>query len=145
VPTFSRNEVTGQLRALGVTADLFWRQTGVVRSDHLQAFAAVGPHAEATVKTLLPLPCHVRDSPVGLVHDLNGHVLQRGVGHEADTSLHLAELIAKGAVRHPAALHGDAAAKARAGRLCRERSLQPSLCPGRRLAAGIRETVPKRG
>lgn len=95
MPTFSRNEVTGQLRALGVTADLFWRQTGVVRSDHLQAFAAVGPHAEATVKTLLPLPCHVRDSPVGLVHDLDGHVLQRGVGHEADTSLHLAELIAK--------------------------------------------------
>ena len=95
MPTFSRNEIAGQLLALGVTADLFWRQTGVVRSDHLQAFAAVGPHAEATVKTLLPLPCHVRDSPVGLVHDLDGHVLQRGVGHEADTSLHLAELIAK--------------------------------------------------
>lgn len=32
---------------LGVTADLFWRQPGVVRSDHLQAFAAIGPRAEA--------------------------------------------------------------------------------------------------
>ena len=80
---------------LGVTADLFWRQPGVVRSDHLQAFAAIGPHAEAIVKTPLPLPPHVPDSPVGRVHDLDGQVLLLGVGHEADTSLHLAELIAK--------------------------------------------------
>lgn len=80
---------------LGVTADLFWRQPGVVRSDHLQAFAAVGPHTEAIVRTPLPLPPHVPDSPVGRVHDLDGQILLLGVGHEADTSLHLAELIAK--------------------------------------------------
>jgi len=79
---------------LGVTADLFWRQPGVVRSDHLQAFAAIGPRAEAIVKTPLPLPPHLPDSPVGRVHDLDGQVLLLGVGHEADTSLHLAELIA---------------------------------------------------
>lgn len=95
MPTFSRNKIAGELRALGVTADLFWRQKGVVRSDRLQVFAAVGPHAEAIVKTPLPLPPHVADSPAGWVHDLDGHVLPRGVGHEADTSLHLAELIAK--------------------------------------------------
>ena len=95
--TFSRNEIAGQLLALGVTADLFWRQSGVVRSDHLQAFAAVGPHAEALVRTPLPLPLppHVPDSPVGRVHDLDGQILLLGVGHEPDTSLHLAELIAK--------------------------------------------------
>lgn len=80
---------------LGATADLFWRQPGVVRSDHLQAFAAFGPRAEAIVKTLLPLPPHVPDSPVGRVHGLDGQVLLLGVGHEADTSLHLAELIAE--------------------------------------------------
>jgi len=80
---------------LGATADLFWRQSGVVRSDHLQAFAAIGPRAEAIVKTPLPLPPHVPDSPVGRVHDLDGQVLLLGVGHDADTSLHLAELIAQ--------------------------------------------------
>lgn len=88
---------------LGATADLFWRQPGVVRSDHLQAFAAFGPRAEAIVKTPLPLPPHVPDSPVGRVHDLDGQVLLVGVGHEANTSLHLAELIARvpyGVPRH---------------------------------------------
>jgi aminoglycoside 3-N-acetyltransferase-4 len=79
---------------LGATADLFWRQSDVLRSDHLQAFAAVGPRAEAIVKTPLPLPPHVPDSPVGRVYDLDGQVLLLGVGHDVDTSLHLAELLA---------------------------------------------------
>src|SRR5690242_13903834 len=30
---------------LGIVADTFWRLRGVLRSDHLQAFAAVGPQA----------------------------------------------------------------------------------------------------
>ncbi len=79
---------------LGATADLFWRQPGVRRSPHLQAFAAIGPRAEAIVETPLPLPPHVPDSPVGRIHDLDGQVLLLGVGHDADTSLHLAELMA---------------------------------------------------
>jgi aminoglycoside N3'-acetyltransferase len=79
---------------LGVTADLFWRLPGVVRSDHLQAFAAIGPRAQEVVKTDLPLPPHTPASPVGRVHDLDGQVLLLGVGHDADTSLHLAELLA---------------------------------------------------
>lgn len=86
---------TAAAEDLGVTADLFWRRPGVVRSDHLQAFAALGPRAEAIVKTALPLPPHTPDSPVGRVHDLDGQVLLLGVGHDADTSLHLAELVAK--------------------------------------------------
>lgn len=88
---------------LGATADLFWRRPGVVRTDHLQAFAAIGPRAEAIVKTALPLPPHVPDSPVGRVHDFDGQLLLLGVGHDADTSLHLAELIAQvpyGVPRH---------------------------------------------
>lgn len=79
---------------LGATADLFWRLPGVVRSDHLQAFAAIGPHAGAIVKTALPLPPHTPASPVGRVHDLDGQVLLLGVGHDANTSLHLAEILA---------------------------------------------------
>jgi aminoglycoside N3'-acetyltransferase len=94
---------------LGATADLFWRQRGVARSEHLQAFAAIGPHAEAIVKTPLPLPPHVPNSPVGRVHDFDGQVLLLGVGHDADTMLHLAEIIAKvpyGIPRHCVVIQG---------------------------------------
>lgn len=79
---------------LGVVADTFWRLPGTARSDHLFAFAAAGPRAEEVVAGPLPLPPHVPESPVGRVHDLDGQVLLLGVGHDADTTLHLAELLA---------------------------------------------------
>ena len=79
---------------LGVVANTFWRLPGVIRSDHLQSFAAVGPHAELITADPLPLPPHIPESPVGRVYDLNGQVLLLGVGHDVDTTLHLAELLA---------------------------------------------------
>jgi len=79
---------------LGITADMFWRLPGVSRSDHLQAFAAVGPMAEAILADPLPLPPHIPESPVGRVHEQDGKVLLLGVGHDANTTLHLAELMA---------------------------------------------------
>jgi aminoglycoside N3'-acetyltransferase len=79
---------------LGVVADTFWRLPGVERSDHLFAFAAVGPRAALITADPLPLPPHTPASPVGRVHDLDGQVLLLGVGHDADTTLHLAELLA---------------------------------------------------
>ncbi|MET0400605.1 MAG: AAC(3)-IV family aminoglycoside N-acetyltransferase [Longimicrobiaceae bacterium] len=79
---------------LGVVADTFWRLPGTVRSGHLFAFAAAGPRAEEVTAGPLPLPPHVPASPVGRVHDLDGQVLLLGVGHDADTTLHLAELLA---------------------------------------------------
>ncbi|HYW08403.1 MAG TPA: AAC(3)-IV family aminoglycoside N-acetyltransferase [Longimicrobium sp.] len=79
---------------LGVVADTFWRLPGVTRSDHLFAFAAAGPRAAAITADPLPLPPHAPASPVGRVHDLDGQVLLLGVGHDADTTLHLAELLA---------------------------------------------------
>src|SRR5438552_1255701 len=57
---------------LGVVADTFWRQPGVLRSDHPFAFAAAGPQASAIVSGPLPLPPHGHESPVGRVYDLNG-------------------------------------------------------------------------
>lgn len=78
---------------LGVVADTFWRQPGVLRSQHVFACAAVGRHAEQVVAGPLPLPPHIPDSPVGHVHELDGRVLLLGVGHDADTTLHLAELL----------------------------------------------------
>lgn len=79
---------------LGVVADTFWRQPGVLRSDHLFAFAAAGPEAVRITAGPLPLPPHTPESPVGRIHDLDGQVLLLGVGHDADTTLHLAELLA---------------------------------------------------
>lgn len=79
---------------LGVVADAFWRRPGVLRSDHVFAFAAEGPQAARITADPLPLPPHVPASPVGRVHELDGQVLLLGVGHDADTTLHLAELMA---------------------------------------------------
>ncbi len=79
---------------LGVVADTFWRLPGVMRSPHLFAFAAAGPQAERVTSGPLPLPPHIPESPVGHVHELDGQVLLLGVNHDADTTLHLAELLA---------------------------------------------------
>ena len=79
---------------LGVVADMFWRQEGVLRADHPLAFAACGPRAAIILADPLPLPPHIPESPVGRVHDLDGQVLLLGVGHDANSTLHLAELVA---------------------------------------------------
>lgn len=85
-------------RALGVTADGFWRLPGVFRSDNPHAFAAIGL---AAAYITAPHPVdepHGPDSPVGRVRDLDGHVLLLGVGHDANTTIHLAESLS--AVRY---------------------------------------------
>lgn len=79
---------------LGVVADVFWRLPGVLRSDHPHAFAAAGPLAGAITAGPLPSPPHGPASPVGRVRDLDGQVLLLGVGHDASTTLHLAEVLA---------------------------------------------------
>jgi aminoglycoside 3-N-acetyltransferase-4 len=86
---------------LGVVAQTFWRMPGVQRSDHCQAFAAAGRHASMITADPLPLPPHIPASPVGRVHDLDGQVLLLGVGHDANTTLHLAELLASVPYRTP--------------------------------------------
>ena len=76
---------------MGVVADTFWRLPGVMRSDNNHAFAAVGPLAETI---LAPHPIdvpHGRNSPVGRLYDLDGQVLLLGVGHDSNTTIHLAE------------------------------------------------------
>ena len=80
--------------AMGVTADSFWRLSGVLRSDSPHAFAAVGPLAERITAPHPLSPPHGPDSPVGRVHELGGYVLLVGVGHDANTTVHLAEHMA---------------------------------------------------
>jgi aminoglycoside N3'-acetyltransferase len=86
---------------LGVVADTFWRLPGVARSDHPIAFAAAGPRAAQIVQDPLPIPPHGPDSPVGRVYELDGQVLLLGVGHDANTTLHLAEVLADVPYRLP--------------------------------------------
>lgn len=80
---------------MGITAELFWRQPGVVRSTHPGgSFAAVGPHAEAVCAPQPLSPPHGPDSPPGRVHRLGGQVLLLGVEHSESTTLHVAESLA---------------------------------------------------
>ncbi len=79
---------------MGIVAETFRQLPGVMRSDSPHAFAARGPHAEAITRFHpVDLP-HGPDSPVGRVVGLDGHVLLLGVGHDANTTIHLAEAIA---------------------------------------------------
>ncbi len=86
---------------LGVTADCFWRLPGVRRSSHPFAFAARGPRAAEIVADGLALPPHQSASPVGRVHEADGRILLLGVDHDANTTLHLAELLAAVPYRRP--------------------------------------------
>jgi aminoglycoside 3-N-acetyltransferase len=82
-------------RGMGVVADTFWRLPGVLRSDSPHAFAAVGPEAASITAPHPPDVPHGLDSPVGRVYELDGQVLLLGVGHDADTTIHLAESLAE--------------------------------------------------
>ncbi len=80
---------------MGIVAETFWRQASVLRSDSPHAFAAAGPLA-ARITAPHPVdPPHGLDSPVGRVYELAGQVLLLGVGHDGNTTIHLAENLAQ--------------------------------------------------
>lgn len=86
---------TTSCAGMGVVADTFWRQQGVLRSDNPHAFAAAGLKASAiTAPHPVTVP-HGPDSPIGRVHYYDGFILLVGVGHEANTAIHLAEVLQK--------------------------------------------------
>jgi aminoglycoside 3-N-acetyltransferase len=89
---------------LGVVADTFWRMPGVQRANQFFSFAAVGPAAEQILADPLPMPPHRPESPVGRVHELDGQILLLGVNHDANTTLHLAEVLAGVPYRVPKSL-----------------------------------------
>lgn len=82
-------------RTLGVVADTFRQLPDVERSDHPFAFAARGPRAAQIVSDPFVIPPHQHHSPVGKVLDCDGKILLLGVDHDSNTSLHLAELLAR--------------------------------------------------
>jgi aminoglycoside N3'-acetyltransferase len=88
-------------RTVGIVADTFWKMPGVRRSDSPHAFAAFGPLAERiTQPHPVDIP-HGRESPPGRVYELGGQVLLLGVGHDTNTTLHVAEAIAGVRYRQP--------------------------------------------
>ncbi len=105
---------------MGVVADTFWRQPGVLRSDSPHAFAAQGPAAAAIVAPHPVEVPHGPDSPVGRVHDMDGWILLLGVGHDANTTVHLAEWLAGVRYRVPKSalvLRGGAPARVEYGEI----------------------------
>lgn len=95
---------------MGITAELFWRQPGVVRSTHPGgSFAAAGPLARRVCAPQVLSPPHGLDSPVGRVYELDGQVLLLGVEHSENTTLHLAETLAPVpySVSHPCVVERD--------------------------------------
>lgn len=79
---------------MGVVADTFWRTRGVLRSDSPSAFAASGPRAGEITAPHPIDPPHGLNSPVGRAFELDAQVLLLGVGHNANTTIHLAENLA---------------------------------------------------
>jgi aminoglycoside 3-N-acetyltransferase len=79
-------------RRMGVIPETFRTQKGVLRSLHPQfSFAAQGPLA-ATITNNHALEFGMGNaSPVGRLYDADGWVLLLGVGHDSNSSLHLAE------------------------------------------------------
>jgi aminoglycoside 3-N-acetyltransferase len=89
---------------MGVVAEIFRRIPGVLRSDSPHAFAAIGPEAaRVTADHPWDVP-HGLDSPVGRVYELDGQVLLLGVGHDGNTTIHLAESLARVRYRSPKTL-----------------------------------------
>lgn len=92
-------------RDMGIVAHTFWQLPGVRRSDSPHAFAACGPlAADITAAHPVDVP-HGLDSPVGRVFEHDGQVLLLGVGHDANTTIHLAEGLAGVRYRRPKVAH----------------------------------------
>ena len=84
---------TTPTRAMGAIPECFRTQPGVLRSSHPQfSFAARGPRAQEILANA-PLEDGLGDgSPLGRLYDLEASILLLGIGHQRNTSLHLAEI-----------------------------------------------------
>jgi aminoglycoside 3-N-acetyltransferase len=79
-------------RGMGAVVDCFRSQPGVLRSNQPRdSFCARGPHAETILAGHSLAFGLGESSPLARLYDLDGLVLLLGVGHESNTSLHLAE------------------------------------------------------
>ncbi len=86
---------------MGSTAEMFRKWHGAKRSSHpARSFAALGPHAEYLVRDHDLENIFGKGSPLDKLYELDGYVLLLGVGHNKNTSLHLAEARAEYPGKH---------------------------------------------
>lgn len=79
-------------RDMGKIAETFRKQDGVKRSGHPSAsFCAYGKNADYVLQDAHYDYPQNEKSPLGRLYELDGFVLLLGVGHDKNTSLHLAE------------------------------------------------------
>lgn len=79
-------------RGMGQVAECFRCHPGARRSSHpLLSFVAVGPNAIRIVENHPLSGAFGESSPLGRLYELGARILLLGVGHESNTSLHLAE------------------------------------------------------
>ncbi|QJD85537.1 aminoglycoside N(3)-acetyltransferase [Cohnella herbarum] len=77
---------------MGVVAEMFRKWPGSHRSDHpARSVAAVGKNADYITRDHDLSHIFGVGSPVDKLYELDGYVLLIGVGHDKNTSLHLAE------------------------------------------------------
>jgi aminoglycoside 3-N-acetyltransferase len=90
VPAFDRSLTP--TRGMGQVVDCFLRHPDTQRSGHpTVSFAANGHLATDIVEPHVLSPSLGEESPLGRLYDLGAKVLLLGVGHDNNTSLHLAE------------------------------------------------------
>jgi aminoglycoside 3-N-acetyltransferase len=96
---------------MGITSETFWRTLGVTRSTHPGgSFAARGPKASIICAPQPLSPPHGIESPPGRCYELDGQVLLLGVEHSENTTLHVAEYLARVpySVSYPTVIGADA-------------------------------------
>jgi aminoglycoside 3-N-acetyltransferase len=98
---FERDTTPSDQPRMGIFSEILRRHPDAVRSDHpTLSFAALGKAAALLTSSA---PFHYplgSDSPLARLHNTDGWVLLIGVGHEVNSSIHLAEVWANAPYTH---------------------------------------------